>query len=405
MLYYLDQPVPPSIQAYLQSFDSPHLKYVNEKTHEDKNETLHVSKSVSLPRQRSKTFNKNEYEADRPQSATLFRETKRKVRAKLDDKQPQRQQKSNKNHFKSKSLTDLSECRRSRIPRKIDHSTPKKQENHLNRLNKTFPFFKTVHDENDNLIGKERYEIPMKSLRKGNNNIRHKRYDSVSSNTSFESTSTNISMADIDYSDNSFSEASPPYGKRPASAPGFLRKSSISRIPRARRSFRNLPFSNFSHLNKYNEEKPASPRCSRPSSPENRKKLPDLRNVIKQQPEITSFNNFPRSKSEVDLALLRNKSNEKRSSSYSRSRVVLASDSIDRLNVMYANEHAYFHHSSTIKRNQNDDNDSTYSSLICSLESQSLSLSEDISKVFYLVIITILCPVPIYPGKIGLIFN
>ena len=388
MLYYLDQPVPPSIQAYLQSFASPHLKYVNEKTHEDINETLHVSKSSSLPRQRSKTFNKNDYEAYRPQSATLFRETKKKARAKLDDKQPQRQQKSNKNHFKSKSLTDLSESRRSRIPRKVDKSTPKKQENHRNRLNKTFPFFKTVHDENDNLIGKERYEIPMKSLSKGSN-VRHKRYDSVSSNTSFESTSTNISMADIDYSDNSFNEALPPYGKRPASAPGFLRKSSISRIPRARRSFKNLPFSNFSHLNKYKEEKQASPRCSRPSSPENRKKLPDLRDVIEQQPKITSFNNLPRSKSEVDLALLRTKSNEKRTSSNSRSRVVFASDSIDRLNVMYANEHAYFHHSSTIKRSENDDNDSTYSSLICSLESQSPSLSEDISKVFYLARITI----------------
>ena len=404
MLYYLDQPVPPSIQAYLQSFDSPHLKYVNEKTHEDKNETLRVSKSTSLPRQRSKTFNKNKYEAYRPQSATLFRETKRKACAKFDDKQPQRQQKSNTNNRKSKSLTDLSKCRRSLIPRKIDQSTPEKQENHL-KLDKTFPFYKTIHDENDNLIGKERYEIPMKSLSKGDNNIRHKRCDSVSSNTSFESTSTNISMVDIDYSDNSFIEASPPYGKRPASAPGFLRKSSISKIPRARRSFKNLPFSNFSHLNKYREEKPASPRYSLPSSPQN-KKLPDLRNVTEHQPEITSFNNLPRSKSEIDLALLRTKSNEKRSSSSSRSGVVHASNSIDRLNVMYANEHAYFHCLSTIKRNQNDnDNDSTYSSLLYSLESQSLSLSEDISKVFYLVIITILCPVPRSSEKIGLIFS
>ena len=64
MLYYLDEPVPPRIQGYLRIFDSPHLKNVNEKTQKDKNEILHVSKSVSLPRQRSKTFKKNEYEAD-----------------------------------------------------------------------------------------------------------------------------------------------------------------------------------------------------------------------------------------------------------------------------------------------------------------------------------------------------
>ena len=133
----------------------------------------------------------------------------------------------------------------------------------------------------------------MKSLSKAYNNIRHKRYDSVSAKNSIEPTCTNISMTDIDYSDNSFNGALPLYGKRSASAPGFLRKSSISRISRARRPLKTVPFSNFSHLNKYKEKKPTSPRCSRPSSPENRKKLPDLHNVIEQQTEITSLYNFP----------------------------------------------------------------------------------------------------------------
>ena len=144
MLYYLDEPVPPRIQGYLRIFDSPHLKDVNEKTQKDKNEAIHLSKSGSLPRERSKPFNKNEYEAARPQSATLFRETKRKLR----------QKKSNKNQ------------------------ETEKQEYHINSLNKSFPFFKTVHDENDNLIGKDIYEIPMKSLNEGHDNICHKRYDS-----------------------------------------------------------------------------------------------------------------------------------------------------------------------------------------------------------------------------------
>ena len=37
----------------------------------------------------------------------------------------------------------------------------------------------------------------MKSLSKGHDNIRHKRYVYVSLNTSFECTCTNISVADI----------------------------------------------------------------------------------------------------------------------------------------------------------------------------------------------------------------